>query len=479
MALFMLSAMAQNSPYIVKTKGAKRSAKSQSNDGRDGSPTDFMGKNFRYYSMCDWREGMRFMVVPEKVDLLVNTFHDAETKQMVGNGYLRHNIFIYSGHEEISSGRVHVMFTCEEDGKHYYYELPYGTFEDYCYTRKGIPTLAYLGDVDRARELLIGEQMLTRADHYRVDTEYDGDGYKVVEVDKNEIVTVKAVGVGTRAFPVKIIVEDNKGNQFYQCVAISKTNSGLGDDEFILENERHLFQNSFEYGGATMTVSDNIGDYLGSTIHTNHPVIMTSRGSGKMREVRVPRFTGFILDEITPIQNSRYYTLTLRETESRRIYTKEVVFDEADIDRDGKGSVENDFFGYIFGMGDGALKETNKEIRAAIREGRVIRGMSKEQVELTMGVPDIVGKDKNGDEMWSYYRSEGTILLDAIFDSKTGLVDRGAKRDTELGLRKKAEAAKKKQKQKPATKQKAREITLPVDGSHASPENLMNATPVM
>ena len=74
----MSTAMAQDNPYIVKTKGVQKEEVAQSQDATDeAEPTDFMGKNFRYYSMCDWKEGMRFMVVPEKFDLLVNTFHDA------------------------------------------------------------------------------------------------------------------------------------------------------------------------------------------------------------------------------------------------------------------------------------------------------------------------------------------------------------------------------------------------------------------
>ena len=87
--------MAQDNPYIVKTKGAKDVAEGQHHDSAEAEPTDFMGKNFRYYSMCDWKVGMRFMVVPDKYDLLVSTFHDAITKKEVANGILRHRIMAY------------------------------------------------------------------------------------------------------------------------------------------------------------------------------------------------------------------------------------------------------------------------------------------------------------------------------------------------------------------------------------------------
>ena len=144
-----------------------------------------MGRNFRFYSMCDWKECMRFMVIPEKYDLLVSTFRDATTHKEVGNGYLRHKIMVYKGHEDMPNGRVHINFFCEDENRDYYYELPYGTFDDYCYGKMGVPTLAYLGDVDKARELLVGKTLLTRTQNFRVDTEYDGDGYRDITIDKN------------------------------------------------------------------------------------------------------------------------------------------------------------------------------------------------------------------------------------------------------------------------------------------------------
>ena len=458
-ALVTLSAVAQTatvtplskapgSTYIVKTKGVKpteKKAKAAADDKQEeAEPQDFMGKNFRFYSMCDWREGMRFMVIPEKYDLLVNTFRDAETNKEVGNGRLRHCVFAFKGHQTGPNGRERVLFHCEDDGKTYFYELPMGDYEDYCYSRKGVPTLAYLGDVDKARELLLDQQMLTRSHHYRVDTDYDSDGYKEVTVDKDIVVTVKAIGVGTRNFPVKIIVEDAHGDQFYQCVAMSKTNCGMRDDEFIMDNEKFLFQNSFGYTGATMAVSDNINDYLGKVVHTNHSTSMRSKGSGKMRDVKVPRFIGFFIDDIAPVQNSAYYTLTLRETESRRIYTKEVAFTEEAVTKEGRGTIENDYFGYVFAMGEGAAKETSMETRTAIREGRVIRGMSKEEVEMAVGEPFRKVVEDNGEEKWMYSRSNG-VILDVWFEKGSSRVRLAKARLSEEEAKRRAAAAKKEQ----------------------------------
>ena len=412
MAVAMTTAMAQDNPYIVKTKGVKKTAvkavAANADADKDAEPTDFRGKNFRYYSMCDWKEGMRFMVIPEKYDLLVNTFRDAVTNEEVSSARLRYSIMEYRGYENMANGRVHVRFFSDTDNKSYYYELPNGTFDDYCYGKLGVPTLAYLGDVDKARELLMDQNLLTRATVFREDTEYDGDGYREVTMPKNKVVKVVAIGVGTRSFPVKIIVEDEDGKQFYQNVAMSKTNSGLRDNEFELDNAKFLFEGSFEFTGADMAVSSNVADYLNQTVHTKYATAMSSKGSGKVRDVKVPRFTGFIIDEIKPVKNTEYYTLTLRETESRRIFYKEITFSE-DVAR--ANNQPDDFFGRLFGLGEGQLHSTTLETRTAIREGRVIPGMTEEEVELAVGEPVSKIRDSNGIMEWLYNRSNGVLLV--------------------------------------------------------------------
>lgn len=412
LAFAMLTASAQDNPYIVKTKNVKKTATkaaitAEDIASQDAEPKDFMGKNFRYYSMCDWQDGMRFMVMPEKYDLLVNTFRDANTNKEVSSARLRHHIMVYKGHEDMTNGRVHIKFFCETDNKNYYYELPSGTFDDYCFGKLGVPTLAYLGDVDKARELLMDQPLITRTQFFRIDTEYDGDGYQEVKMPKNKVVTVKAIGVGTRSFPVKIIVEDENGEQFYQNVAMSKTNSGLRDDEFDVDNAKFLFEGSFEFTGAEMVVSTDIKSYINKTVHTKYASDMSTKGSGKTRDVRVPRFTGFIIDEIVGDRNNPgFYTLTLRETETRRIYYKDIVFSE-----DIPNASKEDYFGYLFGMGEGVAHNTTLETRTAIREGRVIPGMTMEEVEMAVGQSATKVTTSDGITEWMYPRSNSILVV--------------------------------------------------------------------
>ena len=127
--------------YIVKTKGVRQLSgtsqlQGEGSEAGNNGPKDFVGKNFRYYSLCDWKEGMKFMVIPDKYDLIVRTFCDSATEKEVSSMTLRHKIMIYKGHNVSSDGRSRINFSCPSDGKSYYYEIPYATFEDYCYLKR-------------------------------------------------------------------------------------------------------------------------------------------------------------------------------------------------------------------------------------------------------------------------------------------------------------------------------------------------------
>ena len=420
MALMFAVASAQQTGngYIVKTKGAKKTVVSEAETAGDQSSEpekahDFISENFKYHSLCDWQvDSMKFMVMPEKYDMVVKTFRDpAQNGREVSSMTLRHKIMIYKGHTEGSDGHAHINFLCQDDNKMYYYEVPNGTFEDYCYGKMGVPSLAYLGDVDIARKLLVGKTMFTKSTLFRIDTEYDGDGFQEVTVPMNDEVTVTQVGVGTRSFPVKIIVEDKNGNEYYQNVAISKTNCGMRDDEFVTDNSKFLFAGSFELQDAIMAVSHNLEQYLNKTVHTKFTTDMITKGDGRERTLKVPRMTAFTIEAIMPKANSNYFTLTLKETESRRIYFKDVTFVESDNVTGNIDGQRNDYFGYLFAMGQGRARQTSQAARAAIRQGRVILAMSEDEVAMAMGEPDDITQGTNGQYKWLYKRSGGKLLV--------------------------------------------------------------------
>jgi len=188
---------------------------------------------------------------------------------------------------------------------------------------------------------------------------------------------------------------------------MSKTNSGMRDDEFDVDNAKYLFEGSFEFTGAEMTVSTDIKSYVNKTIHTKFATAMSSKGAGKARDIKVPRFTGFIVDEIQGDRNNPgYYTLTLRETETRRVYYKDVTFTE-----DVPNASREDYFGYLFAMGEGMSRNTTLETRTAIREGRVIPGMTMQEVEMAVGESSTKMTNSNGVTEWMYPRSNSILVV--------------------------------------------------------------------
>lgn len=411
MACAILTTMGQES-YIVKTKNVKPVASvglssEDASEYESAELQDFVSKNFRFRSMCDWQEGMRFMVVPEKYDLVVNTFRDAETNKEVSNGKLRYKIMVYRNHTKGSNGREQINFVCQDDGRIYYYELPNGDFEDYCYGKQGVPTLAYLDDVDKARELLLGQTLITRQPIFYIDTQYEGDGMEEVRIPENTEVVVKHIGVGTRKYPVKIIVEDPKtGKEFFQHVVMSRTNNGMRDEDFEMDNKKNLFLNSFEVVSGTQMVSADFTQYIGKTIYSKVPVEMISKGDGRIRSVKVPRLTEFIIDDISAVGNSRNVMMTLTESESRRVYLKEVTFVSDDV-----ATAPANYFGTLFGLGEGKLRNSSLETRAMIRQGRVGGGMTEEEVELAMGEPDSKTVNADGLQEWTYKRTKKLFIV--------------------------------------------------------------------
>ncbi len=432
-AFMFLAATAQENPYIVKTRGAQKKALLEQTEGLAANPEedtarDFISENFKFYSLCDWKEGMKFMVMPEKYDLVVKTFADAATGKEVSSMTLRHKIMIYKGHDESSDGHSRVNFHCQDNDKDYYYEIPSGSFDDYCYNKLGVPTLAYLGDVDIAREKLMGKTLYTKTQYFRVDTEYDGDGFQEVTVDKDMEVKVTAVGVGTRSFPVKIIVEDRNGNEFFQNVAISKTNSGMRDDEFIMDNTKFLFGGSFELVDDIMAVNSyNYKAYIGRVIHTKFPTTMLNEATKKVQ--KIPRLIGYQIESITPHKSDARFTVKLKNTILGTFFYKDVTLDQKSINGTSQDFEQepDDYFSYLFAPGPGKKIETTETSRGMIRVGHVSPGFSEDEVMLAAGEPDKTDVGENGQYTWTFNRSNNKLLV--VHFNGSGVVDKTTVKD--------------------------------------------------
>ena len=398
---------------IIFTEEKADTIKEEDPEEEEEQAKTFIEKYFRYESMCDWKEGMKFMVIPDKKDMVVRTFADS-TGRLVSSMSLRHKVMVYKGHS--GDGQLHerVNFVCEDDGQPYYFELPTATFEDYCYTKFGVPTLAYLGDVDKAIEQLVGKKLLTKNNVYNVDISTTSYGYEKINVPVGTEVTVVAAGVGTRNYPVKLIVADASGHEFFQTVAISRTNSGMRDNEFVGDELKHTFDGSFELLGDQALADKEYEKYVGRKVFTLFKTDMT-RNDGTSESI--PRMTGFEIKKMSAIPGTHHVKMTLER--DGKTYHKTVTFEQENVAGDLAGEHEAYYFS-LFASGNlGAIKGVRQENLSDIRRSVVRKGFNEVEVKLALGEPDKKGKSSKGVYMWVYNSALNANHCIVYFDSNT------------------------------------------------------------
>lgn len=411
MGCCLATAHAQN-PYLVKTKTVQNENQENSGDATE----NFIQLNFPRYHMKDWTPGMRFMVLPNnELDRFKPVFTDAETNKTIGNSSLQYQILEYQGCEmDEAHKNVRFNFYCEETGKNYYHKVTPVTltFEDFCGKDKaGINTLAYLGDVDRAKELLEGQTLYTKAGVYCVDDNNSQNGYREIAVETNTPVTVTNVGVGCREYPVKIIVKDSNGKEFFQNVCISKTNCGMRDDEFIMTKAKYYFPNSFSLVNPNEAKSKSVtAQYVGKTVYLKKKTDMEGPDGNT---VNMKRYTTFTLKKLEVVNNTNYFKGTFEL--NGKEYTKKVTFTNEVVIGDIAGYDEV-YFKDMFGLGNIRSKhsKTSDARWEKISEGKVELGMTKEECRLAKGDPTDIVRNDQGREDWIYrdeLRKQETMVL--------------------------------------------------------------------
>lgn len=274
--------------------------------------------------------------------------------------------------------------------------------EQYCLKPKaGIPTLAYLGDVDIAKELLERQTLYMRTNKVRIDDPNSTSGYKEVPIGMNEEVTVTAVRVGSRAYPVKIVFQDKKGNTYYQPVAISKTNCDMADSDFIMENKNKYFPNSFSFSDANTKKSKNLMSKYGKK-----PVYLKAETEcldETDTPVRLPRYTQFTIKNIISQNNSPYIFLELEDIDGKNYKIKATFTHTSVVDV----ILQSDnYFTVLFGIGNLRAKYPNitEEVWNMISRGKVQKGMTTDECRLALGNPIRIHIVTGSHETWSYER---------------------------------------------------------------------------
>jgi hypothetical protein len=234
-----------------------------------------------------------------------------------------------------------------------------------------------------------------------VDDNATTSGYRDVTVTANTKVTVTAVGVFSRAFPVKIVFQDAKGNTYFQGVAMSKTNSGMIDDDFIMNNKNKLFINSFSFGDANATKSATLMSQYGhKTLYLKAATEVTDPDG---QTVKLARYTQFKVNDIISQNGTPYVILKLAGTDGK-VYSVKTTFTHTDV---AKSLLQTEnYFGDLFGVGD--LRAQHPAITQGewdlIANGEVRKGMSPDACRLALGDPIRVQRVNGQYETWYYQR---------------------------------------------------------------------------
>jgi hypothetical protein len=195
------------------------------------------------------------------------------------------------------------------------------------------------------------------------------------------------------------VFQDAKGNTYFQAVAMSKTNCGMIDDDFIMENANKTFVSSFSFGDANVAKSAGLMSRL-----SNKAVYLkaaTTLKDANGNEVKKARYTQFTVTDIVSANGTQYVTLKLADSKGD-IYQSRVTF----VETSAIQSVLQDqgYFSDVFGTGNlrakyPAITEGNWEL---ISNGEVRKGMSMDECRLALGNPVRVQRVSGEYETWYY-----------------------------------------------------------------------------
>ncbi|MCD8031394.1 MAG: hypothetical protein LUF85_11400 [Bacteroides sp.] len=399
LALLNVLFIYSQNPYVVTT--------SSSPSNPENEETYFTETNFPLLTVCQWEPGIRFMFIPDSKDRFKPLLTSAETGRDIDNDKFRYKILEFKGTEEVEketyvSTNYHTrfLFVCEE--QELYHEVKNQRLSDICahnpkYSLNG---LIYLSDVDKARDLLPGKVLYTKSPQVRKDDTNSHSGYREVSLPLHTRVTVTQVGAGSKAYLVKIIFEDDKGESYYMEVALSKTNSGMDTADFTADKKFNYFPNAFTFNDPNAKASEALkSKYTGLALYPKIS-LEVSPGSIENKESHtLLKYTPLTIEDIENVSDSPSNAILKLKDRNGNIYYKKV---------DLKYDIfikNNDYIEDLFGFGDLRKKypSITEENWALISQGEIRPGMSTEECRLALGSPiQIQQKRDSRFETWFY-----------------------------------------------------------------------------
>lgn len=370
----------------------------------------FIKENFPLQLLCKWTPGMKFMFIPSGRDMFLPTLSVYETEKGADNSVLKHKILTFAGYEEKSqklsndmSYSTRLIFEC--DGEKYYYEIKNTRPDEICEKnpRAYINGLVNLKDVDTAKDLLTGRKIYVQSDMAQVDDANSYSGYREVSIPVNTEATITAIGVGSQAYPVKIIFQDSQGHTYYLEVALSRTNSGMDVSDFQAEKKMRYFSNAISFSSKKSGNLETLKDkYIDLTVYPKRTLavkrVFNLENKQMENRIHLPRYTVLKIKEVKISGPGSLVILSLEDRHGSLYET------EVDLKYDVIVKNEN-YIEDLFGFGDIHQKYpaiTDKRW-GIIARGDLEEGMSTDECRLSIGDPvEIQLKKDSRFETWFY-----------------------------------------------------------------------------
>lgn len=408
-------ASAQND-YIVSTPAQNRNSTMNEEEL-------FIENNFPLETLCKWTPGMKFMFIPSAKDMFMPIFSVYENGKDMDNSKFKYKTFELTGIEEIAKEiylgtnySTRLVFECE--GQKFYYEIKNQRLDDICQKnpRESINGLVYLKDVDIARQVLIGKVLYAKTTTVRVDDPNNYTGYREVSIPQNQKLIVKAVGVGSKAYPAKIVLEDPNGNSYFVEVALSRTNSGMDKGDFQADKQMKYFPNVFSFSDPAANTLNNLkSKYIDMPMYPKRTIPVSGNlqieSSAVDTRVHLLRYTPLHVKDII-IETPGTTGKLILEDANKRVYN-------VNVDLKYNSILKNsDYIEDLFAFGNIHKKYPNitNENWKLIAQGDVKAGMNTDECRLSLGEPIQVEIRKyTRFETWFYNRKvlefENGILL--------------------------------------------------------------------
>lgn len=210
----------------------------------------FINKHFEYINIADWEKGMRFMLITQeyydKIDLIPCDWEKIDVSNYINHIITLDTIYTYTKNDPYKMN-ILTRFIFKTTDNHYLeYQSPASIDGLRNSEISHISGLAYLKDIDIARKLLLGKTLYTKKDLAFINI---GKDVSSIVIKKFAPYRVKEIGIGNDIEPVKILLENPEGENFFYEMYLSKTNTPKismaksFESYFYLSNPKNKYPN--------------------------------------------------------------------------------------------------------------------------------------------------------------------------------------------------------------------------------------------